>query len=111
MRAAVIALGTLAIAAPALAHPDGHDRQVRVERKPLSQSAREAVVKLVAQAKLPASWAQVQASNVNPPASGTGPWQVTFQNKAIRARGKQILYVLMTADGEFISASHKKGAA
>ncbi len=108
MRTIILALGVLAIAAPALAHPDGHDQQYRVQRKPLSQSAHEAVIKLVAQAKLPASWAQVQASNVAPPASGTGPWQVTFQNKAIRARGKQILYVLMMSDGEFISASHKK---
>lgn len=33
---------------------------------------------------------------------------VTFQNNAVRARGKQVLYVLRTSDGEFISASHKK---
>lgn len=110
MRVVLMALclaGT--VAAPALAHPDGHDQQYRApQRKPISQSAQEAVVKLVTQAKLPASWAKVQASNVTPPSAAGGRWQVTFQNKAIRARGKQVLYVLMTPEGEFVSASHKK---
>jgi hypothetical protein len=104
---AVVALGTFAT--PALAHPEGHDNQFRVaERRPVSELAQEAVVKLVTQAKLPASWvkakpvkSQVRTKN------GAQQWVVTFQNRAERRPTKRLLYVLMTSTGEFISANHK----
>ena len=107
MRIIVPALSLLAlVTSPALAHPDGHDEQYQApQRKPVSQSAQEAVVKLVTQAKLPASWAGIQPSNV---VDGSSHYLVTFENKAIRTRAKRMLYVRMTPSGEFISASHKK---
>ena len=32
---------------------------------------------------------------------------VTFRNDAVRQPAKRTLYVMMTTDGEFVSANHK----
>jgi len=103
----IVALGTFA--APVAAHPDRHDQLPRAaELRPVPELARDAVVKLVSQAKLPASWAKAKAikSNVRNK-SGVQQWVVTFQNKAERRVNKRLLYVLMTPGGEFISANHR----
>jgi hypothetical protein len=110
MRFAMLALAAVAVVAtPAVAHPGGHDDEYRPQRRPVAEIAQDSVVKLVTQAKLPASWSK--ASVVGVPQirtkNGVQQWVVTFENKAIRTRAKQRLYVLMTTDGEFISANHK----
>jgi hypothetical protein len=109
MRLALLALATLSfVATPAVAHPEGHDEQYRPQRPPISQVAKDSVVKLVAQAKLPASWAKAQliGSDIRTK-NAAQQWVVTFENKAIPVRAKQRLYVLITPGGEFISANHK----
>lgn len=109
MRFAAIALATIATCAtPSLAHPDGHDREARPQRRPIAEMAEDAVVKLVTQAKLPASWSKARSvgSQIRT-RNGAQQWVVIFENKAIRNRAKQRLYVLMTPGGEFISANHK----
>lgn len=104
---ALAAIGTLV--APAAAHPDGHDEQFRAaERRPVPELAQDAIVKLVAQAKLPASWAKAEpVKSVVRTKNGITQWVVTFRNKAERRAAKRLLYVLMTPSGEFISANHK----
>lgn len=109
MRFAISALAALAFAAaPALAHPEGHDRQYQAERRPVAELAQDAIVKLVTQAKLPASWAKAEAikSDVRT-RNGAQQWVITFENKADRRRGKRLLFVLMTPEGDFISANHR----
>lgn len=109
MRFLILTFAALnAFASPALAHPEGHDQQFRAETRPMSEMAQDAVVKLVTQAKLPASWSKALPikSEVRTRA-GSDQWVVTFQNKAERRRAKRLLYVLMTPDGQFISANHK----
>lgn len=104
---AAVALSTFA--APLAAHPEGHDNQFRAaEPRPVPELAQDAVVKLVSQAKLPASWAQAKAikSNVRTK-NGVQQWVVTFQNMAERRAKRRLLYVLMTPGGEFISANHR----
>ena len=104
---AVVAAGSFST--PAAAHPEGHDDQFRVaERRPIPEVAQDAVVKLVSQAKLPASWAKAKPikSSVRTK-NGAQQWVVTFQNSSERRRAKRLLYVLMTPGGEFISANHK----
>lgn len=104
---ALAAIGTLA--APAFAHPDGHDAP-RVERKPIGQSAQEAVVRLVSQAKLPASWSSAKALDTKMRTkNGSQQWVVTFRNDAVRNNAQRNLYVIMSPDGEFISANHRPG--
>ena len=105
--AAAVALGSFG--APAWAHPDGHDEQFRVaERRSVPELAQEAVVKLVSQAKLRASWAKANAIKSNlRTKNGDRQWVIIFQNKAERRRAKRLLYVVMTPTGEFISANHK----
>ena len=109
MRFAILAFAALAsFTAPALAHPEGHDDQFRVERRPVAELAQEAVVKLVTQAKLPASWAKAKSTKLDlRTKNGAEQWVVTFENKAERRRARRLLYVLMTRDGDFISANHK----
>lgn len=109
MRTIFIALAAVGSpAAPALAHPDGHDRPQYEERKPIGVSAQEAVIKLVSQAKLPASWSAVKPidSKVRVK-NGAQQWVVSFRNDAIKAAAKRNLYVVMTMDGTFVSANHR----
>lgn len=90
-----------------MAHPEGHDMEY-VRAPSTSELAREAVVKLVARAKLPASWARARVAKVDlRTKKGVEQYVVTFQNDAITQRSKKTLYVLMGTDGKFISANHK----
>ena len=109
MRFALLALAALTlVGTPLAAHPDGHDEQYRVQPRPMAEIAKDSVVKLVTQAKLPASWSKAPSiGNKIRIKSGAEQWVVTFENKAIRNRAKQRLYVLMTPEGKFISANHK----
>ncbi len=103
---AVAAVAFLTV--PALAHPDGHDQQFKVERKPIGQSAQEAVIKLVAQAKLPASWSNAKPLNTKiRTKDGAQQWVVSFRNNQIRSATRRNLYVIMNTEGGFISANHK----
>lgn len=94
--------------APALAHPGGHDDEYRPQRRPITEIAQESVVRLVTQAKLPATWskAQIVKSELRTRA-GVQYWVVTFQNLAERNRAKRVLYVLISPEGTFLSANHR----
>ncbi|GGN55975.1 hypothetical protein GCM10011349_33190 [Novosphingobium indicum] len=106
--AGVAAVSAMALGAPACAHPEGHENHARSERKPVRVSAKEAVVKLVTQSKLPASWAKVEAGDAAlKPVGGESRWVVTFENAAIREASQRKLYVVLTASGEFVSAGYK----
>lgn len=109
MRLFALALVSLAgSTVPALAHPEGHETEYRQQPRPIAEVAQESVVKLVAQAKLPASWSKAKPIKSEMRMKGTAQqWVVTFQNKAERTRAKQRLYVLLTPGGQFISANHK----
>ena len=109
MRLPILILAAVAsLSAPALAHPEGHDQQFQAERRPVSELAQDAVVKLVTQGKLPASWSKaIQTKRDLRTKNGQQQWVITFYNKAERRRVKRNLYVLMTSDGEFISANHR----
>ena len=99
------AVGTIAV--PAIAHPDGHGEYVP-QRRPIAEMAQDSVVKLVTQAKLSASWAKAQPlkSEVRSK-NGAQQWVITFQNPSERVRTKRTLYVIMDADGSFVSANHR----
>ena len=110
MRSFLIALAAIGtFAAPVAAHPDGHDEQFRApEPRPVSELAQEAVVKLVSQAKLPATWAKAKVIKTSARTKNGGQQLVVvFQNKAERRPAKRLLYVLMTPGGQFISANHR----
>lgn len=105
---ALVAVAASTAPAPALAHPAGHETEYRQQPRPIAEVAQESVVKLVSQAKLPASWSKAKPIKSEMRMKGTAQqWVVTFENKAERTRAKQRLYVLMTPGGQFISANHK----
>ena len=115
MRTLILAVAAAgAISSPALAHPEGHDEQYRAPpmaapaQVNVPQAARQAVVRLVSQARLPASWARVQpVSSTQRTRNGAQQWVVTFQNNAIRNAAQRRLYVIMRPDGTFVSANHR----
>ena len=112
MRIAFVALAAAvgSLAFPAIAHPDGHDEEYKPQRRPIAELAQESVVKLVTQAKLPASWSKAKPlkSEIRTK-NGGQQWVVSFQNPAERNRAKRMLYVIMSPEGSFISANHKLG--
>lgn len=110
MRKLLIALAGASVisATPAIAHPED-EMGSRHERAPTTtELAQQAVVKLVTQAKLPASWtkARVVKSDIRT-RKGVEQMVVTFRNDAIQQPAKRVLYVIMTSGGKFISANHK----
>ena len=117
MRILVLALASSTLmSTAAVAHPEGHDEDERFGglsapvRINIPQAAKQAVVRLVSQARLPASWAQVQPlTSAQRTRAGAQEWVVTFANPAIRNRARQNLYVIMRPDGSFVSANHRLG--
>jgi len=114
MRILTLALASSTVLSTgALAHPQGHDEEDRFGtlapvRVDIPQAARQSVVRLVSQARLPASWARVQpVSSAQRLKDGAQQWVVTFRNPAIRNRARRTLYVIMRPDGTFVSANHR----
>ena len=111
MRIALIAAAALAaagLAAPAVAHPNGHDDEYRPQRRPIPEVAQEAVVRLVSQAKLPASWSRAKlVKSELRTRDGIRHWLVTFRNPAERNPAKRMLYVIVSPEGSFLSANHR----
>ncbi len=108
MRYLILVLAAVsASVTPAIAHPDGHDQQYRAAQRTVPEMAQVAVVRLVTQAKLPATWSQAEPiKSFVRTRKGAKQWVVTFENKAERRRGKRLLHVVMTPGGEFLSANH-----
>ena len=108
MRNLLVALTALAtVAGPALAHPEHDEMPQRAERKPMAETAKDAVIKLVTQAKLPSSWSKAGATQTEARMiGGTQSWVVTFDNPAVKTAAKRKLYVVLTKSGEFVSAAH-----
>ena len=108
MRNSLIAVTVLAtVAGPTLAHPEHDEMPQRAERKPMAETAKDAVIKLVTQAKLPSSWSKAKATQTEARMiGGTQSWVVTFDNPAVKTAAKRKLYVVLTKSGEFVSAAH-----
>ena len=94
-------------ASPALAHPE-HDEMPRpAVRKPMAEVAKSEVIKLVTQAKLPASWSSAKAINTETRViKGAQCWVITFQNPAVKLKSKRTLYISMAQNGDFVSHSY-----
>lgn len=111
MRTFLICLGGASLAlsaAPATAHPEDHFGGKNERAPSRTKLAEKAVVKLVSQSKLPASWTQATAVKIETRTrKGAEQYVVTFRNGAIRQPAKRMLYVVMNSDGRFISANHK----
>ncbi|KKW90225.1 DUF6488 family protein [Sphingobium sp. SA2] len=102
MRIALIALAAFALhAAPALAHPD-HDDEEHEARTP-QQTARDNVVRLISQAKLPASWSKATVAGTRERTSqGQRQTIVTFRNEAEPNAARKLFHVVLTAGGQFV---------
>nr|WP_277620987.1 DUF6488 family protein [Sphingomonas turrisvirgatae] len=92
--------GAALIASPAMAHPD-HDEEVQ-QQAPADQ-ARQHIIRMVTQSKLPASWtkANLQGSSERT-LGGARQTVVTFTNAA-HAAARRTLRVVVNADGSATS--------
>jgi len=109
MRLALIALASVVtFAAPAFAHPED-EGMFQETRRPVVSFAREAIIRLITQSRLPASW--TSATVVTGPdirtVNGRQQWLYVFENSAIRNPAQRRLNVLMSPDGTFISANFR----
>jgi len=111
MRVSILAAAALgAMSTAGLAHPEGHGEEYYANaavQRSIPEAARQSVVRLVSQARLPASWARVQPlTSTQRTRNGAQQWVVMFRNDAVRA-AQRVLYVVMTPDGTFVSANHR----
>lgn len=106
MRFVLITLSALAIlAGPAMAHPDHEDGEV--EDVSPEQAARNSIVRLITQAKLPASWTKATLVQTKlRTVKGLRQTVLTFRNAAETNKARQTLYVVLDSKGDFISADH-----
>ena len=104
----LVALTALAtVGSPALAHPEHDEMPQRAERKPMAETAKDAVIRLVTQVKLPSSWSKAKATQTEARMiGGIQNWVVTFDNPAIKSAAKRKLYVVLTKSGDFVSAAN-----
>lgn len=108
MRSILLSAAVIAtFASPLVAHPEHENMPRRVAPKPMGEVAKSEVIKLVTQAKLPASWSSAKATNTqNKTISGATRWVVTFQNPAIKSASKRTLYIVLAQNGDFVSHSY-----
>lgn len=95
------------VASPAFAHPEHEEMPRPAVRKPMADVAKSEVIRLITQAKLPASWSSAKAIKTeNRIIKNAQRWVVTFQNPTIKAASKRTLYVVLSQNGDFVSYSH-----
>lgn len=108
MRNILLPLAALALTTgPAMAHPD-HDAD-EGQVRPISQVARDALVRLVSQAKLPATWSRAAlVGSRETTVNGRRQTIVTFRNDAEKDPAKKLYDVAVTADGQFVSGNYRR---
>ena len=98
-----LALTILPVTA-AIAHPD-HDMDEPEDRS-VEQLAKDHVIKLVSQAKLPASWAKAKPQPTqNRRVRGRPQSVVAFRNDA-EPQARRLFYVVLASDGAVVSADY-----
>jgi hypothetical protein len=99
-------IAALGLASPALAHPE--DEYPTAPRGPsTAELAQEAINRLVAQKKLPASWNGAKMTKFDYRENNGGQYVLTYENPAIKQAAKRKLFVVMTTDGKLVSTGHK----
>ena len=88
----------------AFAHPDHDDGE---EEQSIEQTARDAVIRLITQAKLSASWTRARIVGTHARrVRGAAQTVVTFRNDAEKLAAKRSFHVVLSGNGEVISAGH-----
>ena len=106
--AAVLSLGLVAPAFPALAHP-GHDEEpVTIPQGNAEAKAKTVVDTMIARDILEPSWRRLKAerSDLREGSSGGLEWVVVYRNPAAKDPAKRALYVFLSSDGIYLAANH-----
>ena len=104
----VLATATAFSAVPAMAHPEDEGSMYAPRGPSTADKAQQAIEKLVAQKKLPATWTAAKLVSFDfRSKNGVDQYVLIYENPSIKQATKRKLYVLMTTSGDFISANHK----
>jgi hypothetical protein len=106
MRKFLIALAAvLAPVSPLIAHPD-HDMEGE-ENQSVEQVAKENIIKLITRGRLSAGWSKAKFQETKSrTVRGARQNVVTFRNDAEPQAARKLLFVVLTPDGDFVSAEH-----
>lgn len=102
------AIAVLALAGPALAHPEDEQLNAAPRGPSATDLAEQEIGKLIAQKKLPASWAKATMAKFDYRERNGGQYVLVFENAAIKQAGRRKLYVVITTEGKFVSAGYKQ---
>lgn len=104
----LILAAALAVAAPALAHPE-HDQAPRaVVQKSIPDKAKDAVLLQITRAKLAPAWRTATVGKAElRTLNGAPHWVVPFTNPAAKNAAERTLYVTLTQQGKFVGASFR----
>ena len=102
----IASFAALGLASPAIAHPE--DEGMSVPRGPSTADlAQDEINKLIAQKKLPGSWASAKMTKFDYRQKDGGQYVLTYENAKVKEVAKRKLFVIMTTDGKLVSARHK----
>ncbi len=87
---------------------DGHSHELteEISSSQAKQKALDVIMKAVIKEKVPESWSQIKPATIKQKTYKQGPeWVVTFNNPAIKNKGKQTLYVFLSLTGHFLAVN------
>lgn len=101
-----IALIAVALAAPATAHPGGHDEEATVSERTIPEKAQDAVLREITRAKLDASWRKaIPGTPEARTVGGAKQWVVPVTATASKKGKPKKLYVTLSESGDFVKAT------
>jgi hypothetical protein len=102
-------LSFLLFATPIMAgsgHSHGHSHGPVTSEEAINKATKE-VQRLAEAGKIDSSWSNSNAANAEQKEYSAGPeWVVTFKNDKVGDASKQILYIFLTLDGNYIAANY-----
>ena len=101
------AVAGLGLAVPAIAHPEDEQMNTAPRGPSTAERAEQEIERLIAEKKLPASWAKAKMTKFDYRAKNGGQYVLIYENAAIKLAAKRKLFVIMTTNGKFVSAGHK----
>lgn len=100
-------VSVIGLASPAVAHPEEEHSNAAPRGPSTAKLAQQEIGKLIAQKKLPASWANAKMTKFDYRGKNGGQYVLMYENASIKQAAKRKLYVVMTTNGKFVSAGHK----
>ena len=80
--------------------------QLEEDRSTIEKNAKQKVIKLVLEKKIPKSWKDAVLLKTVKTKNKTNDWVISFSNTKIKNRLKQTLYIFVSAYGKVMGANY-----